>query len=173
MNAVEQYLEKSIKGIRDTQCHTPHQFVYFHGREFTPCSDHKKYFRKHSRMGACYSNAQRLVKKFPDDLTYAEGFASTLIDGCLYPPVGLHAWAITRDGEVIDPTWDNGVDYFGVPFGRAYFLEATMYRAPFSLIDNYAEGYPLWSGEHTDWRPEWDMARPVREGFIPYPRREG
>jgi len=113
------------------------------------------------------------VKKFPDDLTYAEGFASTLIDGHLYPPVGLHAWAVTRDGEVIDPTWDHGVDYFGVPFGRAYFLEATMYRAPFSLIDNYAEGYPLWSGEHTDWRPAWDMARPFREGFIPCPMREG
>ena len=172
MNTVEQYLERSIKGIRDTQCHTANQFVYFHGCEFKLCPDHKKYFRKHSRMGACYRNAQRLVKKYPDDLTYAEGFASTLIDGHLYPPVGLHAWAITRDGEVIDPTWDNGFEYFGVPFDLDYVLKTKVRRKEYGVIDNYQENFPLWAGFETDWRPEWDMARPFREGFIPYPIRE-
>lgn len=28
-------------------------------------------------------------------------------------------------------------------------------------------------GIETDWRAEWDRSRPFREGFLPYPRREG
>ena len=96
-----------------------------------------------------------------------------MIDGHLYPPVGLHAWAITRDGEVIDPTWDNGFEYFGVPFDLDYVLKTKVRRKEYGVIDNYQENFPLWAGFETDWRPEWDMARPFREGFIPYPRRKG
>ena len=173
MNTVEQYLEDSARGNPEPICHTFQQFVYFHGREFKPCPDHKKYFRSYGGAGLCFRNSMKLVRKFPNDLTYAEGFAATLFQGEIRPHFGLHAWAVTRDGEAVDPTWPDGTEYFGVPFNLDYVLKTKAMRNEFSVIDNYHDDFPLLSGTHVDWRPAWDMARPVRDGFIPYPRREG
>ena len=122
--------------------------------------------------GQCFRNALKLVMRFPDELTYAEGFAASWFEGQIRPHFGLHAWAVTREGEAIDPTWSGKVEYFGVPFDLDYVLKTNARRKEFGVIDNPQEDFPLWSGEHTNWSPGWDMARPFREGFIPYPRRK-
>ena len=172
MNTVEQYLKETVRDIMP-QCHTAHQFVYFHGQEFTPHPNRRKFFRNYGGAGQCFRNALKLVKKFPSHLTYAEGFAASSFEGQIRPHFGLHAWAVTRDGLAIDPTWSDGVEYYGVVFDLDYVVRTVAKRKEFGVIDNYQDEFPLWSGVHTDWRPEWDKGRLFREGFIPYPRREG
>ncbi len=84
----------------------------------------------------CMMNAGRAVVFDSVDLTYVEGFA---ISGrSLRLPVH-HAWLVTEDGQVIDPTWgqhgamlaedyridmdepedsEPGVLYYGIPFTK-------------------------------------------------------
>ena len=169
MNTVEQYLENSARGNPDPRCHTFQQFVYFHGAEFKHCPDHGKYFRSYGGVGLCFRNALTLVKKFPQDLTYAEGFAASWFEGYYRPSIGLHAWVVTKEGEVVDPTWPDGTEYFGVVFALDYVLKTKARRKEYGVIDNFQEDFPLLAGAEMDWRPEWDMARPFREGFLPYP----
>lgn len=176
MNTVEQYLEDVVLSNQDPRhdprCHTAHHFVLFHGREFCSHPEPRKYFRKHGAGGQCFLNALKLVKKFPDDLTYAEGFAAAWFEGYYRPCFGLHAWAVTMEGEAVDPTWPGKVEYFGVPFDLDYVLKTKARRKEYGVIDNFQEDFPLLAGAEMDWRPEWDMARPFREGFIPYPKRQ-
>ena len=173
MNSVGQYLETFVRGCTDPRCYTFQQFVYFHGAEFRPCPDHRKYFRSYGGVGLCFQNSMKLVQKYPNDLTYAEGFAASWFEGYYRPSIGLHAWMVTKEGEAVDPTWPGKVEYFGVVFAWDYVLKIKAKRKEFGVIDNYQEDFPLLAGAHTGWRPEWDMARPFREGFIPYPRRKG
>ncbi len=85
----------------------------------------------------CYMNAARAVVFDSVDLTYVEGYA---ISGrSLRLPVP-HAWLVTEDGQVIDPTWGQhgamlaeeyrfdkdepedttpGVLYYGIPFTQS------------------------------------------------------
>ena len=87
---------------------------------------------EHGELGDCFMNAQSHVM-FGDsgeDLTYVEGYAIAS-----NVPIAIHhAWLVTPDGEVIDPTWrgqkasafgidmkdepsvNPGVEYYGIPF---------------------------------------------------------
>jgi hypothetical protein len=60
----------------------------------------------------CYRNSAEIALQRPD-LTYVEGYA--FADIPLPFPVA-HAWLVTDDGLVVDPTWDAGFEYFGIPF---------------------------------------------------------
>ena len=49
-----------------------------------------------------------------------------------------HAWCIDLEGFVVDTTWDEGMDYFGVPFRMQYVRRIALatamvvtYPAPF------------------------------------------
>ncbi len=92
----------------------------------------------------CFMNAARAVVMDFVDLTYVEGFA--ISGGSLRLPVH-HAWLVTDDGQVIDPTWGQhaamiveeyrggdldepsdttpGVLYYGIPFTQKA-LQASM-----------------------------------------------
>jgi predicted ABC-type ATPase len=72
----------------------------------------------------CYRNASMLVM-IDRNLTYAEGVA--------YSSAGLpylHAWAVDKSGNVIDPTWENPekAKYFGVKYDREKYLKY-LYKA--------------------------------------------
>ena len=63
---------------------------------------------------ACYQNAFRLATHHPREYRYAEGIA-------LVPKFNVpveHAWCVTDEGTVVDPTWDDAESafYFGVAF---------------------------------------------------------
>jgi hypothetical protein len=66
------------------------------------------------RTKECFANAADYSARY-SDLTYVEGFAA-LRQG---RPVH-HAWCITPDSGVVDPTWstdaDESTEYFGIPF---------------------------------------------------------
>jgi len=50
------------------------------------------------RLKECFRNAWNLVQDHPDELTYVEGYATSLA-------VCHHAWVLDPDGHVQDATW--------------------------------------------------------------------
>jgi hypothetical protein len=101
---------------------------------------------KHGSPQQCYWNCQELVSK-RKNLTYVEGYG-------LAPQVSIpvaHAWLLTPEGDVIDPTWNPpGTVYLGVPLSSEWvksFLESRIQRTNtqnFSIFEgNYLETYSL------------------------------
>lgn len=101
---------------------------------------------KHGSPKQCYWNCQELVFK-RKNLTYVEGYA-------IAPQVSIpvaHAWLLTPEGYVIDPTWHPlGIVYLGVLLSTDWiksFLELrkqTTNIQNFSIFQgNYLEKYSL------------------------------
>lgn len=81
----------------------------------------------------CFRNASLLVMG-RRDLSYCEGvaYAAGLPDDLGF----LHAWAVTNDGKVIDPTWENPEQckYFGVKYDRATYLKRLYKKKVFGVL---------------------------------------
>lgn len=101
---------------------------------------------KHGSPKQCYWNCQELVFK-RKNLTYVEGYA-------IAPQVPIpvsHAWLLTPEAYVIDPTWNPpGVVYLGIPLSTNWvksFLksrEQTTNTQNLSIFEgNYLEEYSL------------------------------
>lgn len=86
----------------------------------------------------CFRNALLLAHLHPDDLTYVEGYAAGVI------PV-LHAWCVTADGHVVDPTWTtgNGREYVGIAFDTDWVEAYTDVRGIYGVIDDWQHDWPL------------------------------
>ena len=65
----------------------------------------------------CFRNAASLALRKPDLYTYVEGYAFNR--WVAVQPVA-HAWCIDPVDFVVDTTWEEGADYFGVPFRHEY-----------------------------------------------------
>jgi hypothetical protein len=79
-------------------------------RFFKPQSLPPQYSIYKGRPFKCHTNAIMLTLSCPE-LTYCEGYAKPTID---VDPVE-HAWCITADGKVVEPTWDKcGIAYWGI-----------------------------------------------------------
>jgi hypothetical protein len=122
-------------------------FVLAHGRlwDYAP---RPKGVRKRRDRG-CFRNAALLVlHDFTDRLTYCEGYA---MRAGLPIPV-LHAWVVTPEGTVIDPTWrehpGDSYAYLGVPFRTEYLMRCLAANQVYGLIDRYETGFPLLTGDH-------------------------
>jgi hypothetical protein len=48
----------------------------------------------------------------------------------------VHAWCVASDNFVVDRTWDEGTEYFGVPFRHDYLRRVLKARRDYGLIDN-------------------------------------
>ena len=60
-----------------------------------------------------------------------------------------HAWCVDPEGFVVDTTWDEGMDYLGVPFRTEYVRRmAGARRRDYPLIDSEEMGFPLLTGAH-------------------------
>lgn len=96
-----------------------HTFMLAHGREWTPAKLPKGIPKGTPKE--CFKNASMLVLN-SDDLDYVEGVAYTpKLEGLAF----LHAWAVGKDGKVIDNTWDNPDQcrYFGVKYPKDKYLK--------------------------------------------------
>jgi len=65
----------------------------------------------------CYQNSFHLALE--SNLTYCEGFA---VSGGVGIPFE-HAWCIDKDENVIDVTWSDGVEYYGIAFSTQFVLK--------------------------------------------------
>jgi hypothetical protein len=115
-------------------------FVLANGRLFTYKPLPKKI--KRGEMKLCYMNAYHLVMAKPE-LIYVEGFAAGIIPTA-------HAWCVDRKGRVYDPTWQDGQEYFGVPFDPIFVLETIAKREHYGVIDDWENKWPLIQGVRTD-----------------------
>lgn len=101
------------------------------------------------RMGVarqCFRNAVRLALRKPRFYTYVEGYA---INAWVADYPVAHAWCVDPEHFVVDTTWEEGADYFGVPFRAEYVRRmAGARREVYSLIDNKEMGFPLLMGAH-------------------------
>lgn len=95
-----------------------HAYVMQRGLLFKAAPLPKKVAQGQKRE--CFANATHLAVHNEDRYAYVEGYA--------YSTVGLvtsHAWCVTREGEVIDPTWDTPEQcaYLGIPVHPDFLVE--------------------------------------------------
>ena len=115
-------------------------FVLKNGRHMGDRSERSALY-KNGRIKECYRNALFLAHDHRD-LIYCEGYAL----GAILPV--LHAWCVDNKGNVIDPTWNDGKDYFGVMFSTRFAVKHTLARGCYGLIDDWKNHFPLLRGKH-------------------------
>lgn len=93
---------------------------------------------KRGRIGSCHQNAYNIASNNSKEYFYCEGYATTNNFVC------LHAWVVNKELEVIDPTWKDGINYYGIIFRFPYVADSmTKARKFISIIDNYENNYSL------------------------------
>jgi DNA topoisomerase IB len=108
-----------VFGISDSGL-TPLMSEYLakHGQEFTPAPLPTNI--SPGKQGECYQNATLLIVGHPE-LSYVEGYGE--VNG-LPGLVFAHAWAVDKEGKVVDPTWKftEKNRYFGVKYNNEKIL---------------------------------------------------
>jgi hypothetical protein len=144
MSDVKKYMEQMVEIMRP---HSNNGFKYINIPHFVlelgrPMGDMKP-FPKNLTKGKkkeCFRNAMLLA--IEKNWTYCEGYALAVIPT-------HHAWVLDDDGDVIDPTWDEGVDYYGVEIPMSYALPKVFGRGYYGIIDDPQNRFPLLRGEET------------------------
>lgn len=95
----------------------------------------------------CFRNSTLAVADNPSRLVYCEGLAWSEGDDSPYE----HAWVITHDEEVIDPTWhdllpNRKFGYWGIPFKWDFVRETCLRHKTFGVVNVWEENYPLLKG---------------------------
>lgn len=94
-------------------------------------------------LGDCFMNAFRIAETF--DLYYVEGYA--VAKSSFGIPL-MHAWVALKDLTCYDPTWKDGITYYGVPLDLNYVREVMLKSKVYGVIDNMELGFPLIRGKH-------------------------
>lgn len=109
------------------------------GRAYEPARRPKGLRKQQNRQ--CFRNATMLALK-DRTLRYAEGWACSEIG----IPV-QHAWCVTREGRVVDPTWpspEKATGYYGMEFDIEDVIAACTGSGYYGLIGNdWMIGSPL------------------------------
>lgn len=135
MNVVQQRMQAEQEALAPIGCgNMVRDFVLRHGKAFTPAP----FTGERMVAKRCFTNAIYYALERPAErLLYAEGFAT--IPGV--PMLFEHAWCVTQDGTVVDPTWRDPQEcvYFGVAFEPAGVAEQVMRQGWHGLLSNYSE----------------------------------
>lgn len=86
----------------------------------------------------CFMNAAQAALEYPDDLTYVEGYAFAK-EGWF--PME-HAWLIDKKGNIIDKTWPEGYNYYGIPFSNEDLRAILLMSESYGILDK------LWHNEN-------------------------
>lgn len=92
------------------------------------------------RKRECFTNAFHLAHQHPRRYIYVEGYAVAH----QIPLPLLHAWCVERrTGLVVDPTWADGVEYYGIPLKLGYVWKTLAAKGTYSVLDNQEQSWPL------------------------------
>lgn len=102
----------------------------------------------------CFYNSGRIAQFHHGDWTYCEGYAisPTAIE-CNFPLPMHHAWLIDGDGNIVDPTWEPGGEYFGLRFSTKLHSELISGFKYWDVLYYLARNYNLADGE-------WELNEP-------------
>ena len=101
------------------------------GRYFGPVAPCPQEWRGMSRL--CYANSANIAISEPKRVYYCEGYAISKSVPWLGPTD--HAWLIDAiSGLVVDPTWEDGTEYFGIAFRRSFLLERLLKSRVYGLL---------------------------------------
>jgi hypothetical protein len=106
----------------------------------------------------CFQNCM-LAISWPSSLSeasnyfYCEGYAL----GSVLPM--LHAWLVTPEGKVVDPTWpEPGSEYFGVAFKGGWAKRQTLKQECYGLLDAWTSEWPLLRGiDPEEWKANLNL----------------
>lgn len=104
----------------------------------------------------CFKNCMDAVvfssHRDQTDYLYCEGYALGIIPT-------IHAWLVTPDGQVVDPTWpEPGTEYFGVAFKRKFAQRQTLKQECYGLLDAWTSEWPLLKGiDSEEWKVELNL----------------
>lgn len=148
LTSVRQYLEMFTElakrnkrtGINGYRC--MEEFVLRNGRQMDPSPLPSGI--KRGPMKQCYQNAGRIALSRLE-FTYVEGYAISII------PV-LHGWLIDSEGRVVDPTWKDGLEYFGVPISTRYLRRHVLEHGVWGVIDGWDRNWPILHAKSAEWR---------------------
>ena len=101
--------------------------ILYYGKSFVKISQNSCFM---GNKKECFKNAYQL--SFTKNLTYCEGYAVSKI---LNFPVE-HAWCIDNDNNVIDPTWNDGIEYFGIPFSMEFIINQALKTSVYGVFGN-------------------------------------
>ena len=100
-------------------------------------------------LGDCFRNCTCLIidhdrNHYKDEgaLAHFEGVAASKLGVPMF-----HAWLQDANGRVIDPTWDDGIAYFGVHIPSTYLVKEVLRTGYYGIIDNYRMEFKLITGE--------------------------
>jgi hypothetical protein len=146
---------QAVAGERRDAYTSEADFILKNGRSFESAA-----LPRGVRMGRpreCFRNAATLALRKPDLYVYVEGYA---VNRWVAMHTVAHAWCVSSDTFVVDRTWDEGTEYFGVPFRHDYLRGVLKVRRDYGLIDNPEMDFPLVTGAHPvdeaviNWREE-------------------
>ncbi len=136
MTLVKELLEITADMGKDFGVGIYERFVLEHGQEFLTILDLSDKIER-GQPKLCFGNAALIACSYPDQYAYTEGYATTKS----IPLAMQHAWLTDRQGNVIDPTWEDSknASYYGILFKHEYVRP----RMGLSLIDDYENKWPL------------------------------
>ena len=132
------YGKNILNKIGDYYC--LEDFVLKNGQLFEPKMLPKKVRR--GLMKECFRNAALLSME--TSYQYVEGYALSIIPT-------IHAWCTDKKGRVIDPTWEDGKEYYGIIFKDSYLLKYLLKYKRYGLLENWENAYPLLTLDKKEW----------------------
>ena len=127
MSATLEYIKEMTELLRESACGLSVDYLLALENGI---SWDKSRFEKYGEIGDCHFNAMQMALQH--SWLYAEGWA-VFAEG-LHPQE--HAWCVDGEGNVIDPTWANGHDYFGVVFELDFALYVTNETELYGIFPN-------------------------------------
>jgi hypothetical protein len=121
--------------------------VLEHGRAFDNGFEPIEPDEKWTAMGECFGNATHIAWEGEHpDWSYTEGYAYPEVGDMWMQVIGEpihHAWMVTPEGKVYDPTWGNkGTAYVGVPLDEHYVYRRAAEREIYGAFSDNAPVVP-------------------------------